>query len=104
MQEVLRPFLLVCESRNPRLVASALASLHKLLSHDAVSAEGRQRVIHTLNQVRRLPAVPSAPRSMWGRGAKALHPRRVLRAAAAQAAAPRMGCASVAELCRARTG
>jgi hypothetical protein len=50
-QEVLRPFLLVCESRNPRLVGLALGSLQKLLAHDAASAEGRGQVLAALLQV-----------------------------------------------------
>lgn len=53
LQEILRPFLLVCESRNPRLVGLALGSLQKLLSHDSVSLEGRQQVLGALLQVER---------------------------------------------------
>lgn len=52
-QDVLRPFLLVCESRNPRLVGLALGSLQKLLAHDAASAEGRAAVLAALQQVER---------------------------------------------------
>jgi Dimerisation and cyclophilin-binding domain of Mon2 len=54
-QEILRPFLLVCESRNPRLVGSVLGSLQKLLAHGAVSSEGRAAVIAALQQVERNP-------------------------------------------------
>lgn len=52
LQEILHPFLLVCESRNPRLVGLALASIQKLLANDAVSAEGRAHILGALNQVR----------------------------------------------------
>ena len=54
-QEILRPFLLVCESRNPRLVGSVLGSLQKLLAHGAVSSEGRAAVLAALQQVERNP-------------------------------------------------
>lgn len=50
---MLRPFLLVCESRNPRLVGLALGSLQKLLAHDAASTEGRQQVVAALLQAER---------------------------------------------------
>jgi hypothetical protein len=51
--DILRPFLLVCESRNPRLVGLALGSLQKLLAHDAASAEGRAQVLAALLAVER---------------------------------------------------
>lgn len=50
---MLRPFLLVCESRNPRLVSLALGSLQKLLAHDAVGPEGRGQVLAALLAVER---------------------------------------------------
>lgn len=49
-KHVLRPFLLVCESRNPRLVGAALGSLQKLLAHDAAGEEGRAQVVAALLQ------------------------------------------------------
>ena len=52
-KEVLRPFLLVCESRNPRLVGAALGSLQKLLAHDAAGDEGRAAVLAALLQAER---------------------------------------------------
>eukprot|EP00878_Enallax_costatus_P040991 GHUV01047421.1.p1 GENE.GHUV01047421.1~~GHUV01047421.1.p1 ORF type:complete len:121 (+),score=25.71 GHUV01047421.1:332-694(+) len=50
-KEILRPFLLVCESKNPKLIGAVLGSIQKLLAHNAVSDEGRQQVIQALNQV-----------------------------------------------------
>eukprot|EP00879_Flechtneria_rotunda_P006735 GHRR01007076.1.p1 GENE.GHRR01007076.1~~GHRR01007076.1.p1 ORF type:complete len:1255 (+),score=514.44 GHRR01007076.1:492-4256(+) len=52
-KEILRPFLLVCESKNPKLIGSVLGTIQKLLAHNAVSDEGRQQIIHALNQVER---------------------------------------------------
>lgn len=51
-QEILRPFLLVCESKNPRLIGIVLGSIQKLLAHNAVSDEGRTQIIQALQQVR----------------------------------------------------
>lgn len=51
-QEILRPFLLVCESKNPRLIGIVLGSVQKLLAHNAVSDEGRTQIIQALQQVR----------------------------------------------------
>jgi hypothetical protein len=51
LQEILRPFLLVCESKNPRLIGAVLGSIQKLLAHNAVSDEGRQQIIQALHQV-----------------------------------------------------
>ena len=51
-QEILRPFLLVCESKNPRLIGIVLGSIQKLLAHNAVSDEGRVQIIQALQQVR----------------------------------------------------
>jgi hypothetical protein len=59
-QEILHPFLLVCESRNPRLVGLALASIQKLLANDAVAQDGRVQILGALNHVRLLP-FSSAP-------------------------------------------
>lgn len=50
-QEILRPFLLVCESKNPRLIGIVLGSIQKLLAHNAVSDEGRTQIIQALQQV-----------------------------------------------------
>jgi hypothetical protein len=52
LQEILRPFLLVCESKNPKLIGTVLGSIQKLLAHDAVSDEGRNQIIQALQQVR----------------------------------------------------
>jgi hypothetical protein len=52
LQEILRPFLLVCESKNPRLIGIVLGSIQKLLAHNAVSDEGRTQIIQALQQVR----------------------------------------------------
>ncbi|WIA43332.1 hypothetical protein OEZ86_009826 [Tetradesmus obliquus] len=52
-KEILRPFLLVCESKNPRLIGAVLGSIQKLLAHNAVSDEGRQQIIQALHQVER---------------------------------------------------
>lgn len=52
LQEILRPFLLVCESKNPRLIGIVLGSIQKLLAHNAVSDEGRTQIIAALQQVR----------------------------------------------------
>lgn len=54
VQDILRPFLLVCASRNSRLLGLALASLQKLLAHDAVSVEGRAQMLQAMQQVRRV--------------------------------------------------
>jgi hypothetical protein len=51
LQEILRPFLLVCESKNPRLIGIVLGSIQKLLAHNAVSDEGRTQIIAALQQV-----------------------------------------------------
>lgn len=48
----MRPFLLVCESKNPRLIGIVLGSIQKLLAHNAVSDEGRAQIIQALQQVR----------------------------------------------------
>ena len=37
----MRPLLLACESRNPRLVGPALGALQKLLSNDAAGDDAR---------------------------------------------------------------
>jgi hypothetical protein len=60
LQEILRPFLLVCESKNPRLIGAVLGSIQKLLAHNAVSDEGRQQIIQALHQVCMLPGCNSA--------------------------------------------
>lgn len=52
LQDVLRPFLLVCETKNPKLIGSVLGSIQKLLAHNAVSEEGRVQIIQALQQVR----------------------------------------------------
>ena len=51
LQEILRPFLLVCESKNPRLIGTVLGSIQKLLAHNAVSDEGRTQIIQAMQQV-----------------------------------------------------
>jgi hypothetical protein len=56
LQEILRPFLLACQSRNPRLVGTVLGSIQRLLAHGAVSEDGRQSIIEALQQVSRAPA------------------------------------------------
>eukprot|EP00775_Hariotina_reticulata_P011566 gene11566-11710_t len=52
-KEILRPFLLACQSRNPRLVGTVLGSVQRLLAHGAVSDDGRQSIIEALHQVER---------------------------------------------------
>jgi hypothetical protein len=51
VQEILRPFLLVLEFRNPRLVGHALAAIQRMLANNAVSVEGRRAIIQALQQV-----------------------------------------------------
>lgn len=51
VQELLRPFLLACESKNAKLASIALVSFQKLLANDAVSDEGVQLIIAGLEQV-----------------------------------------------------
>ena len=58
VQEVLRPFLMVCETKNARLVTLALGSLQKMLAHDAVNSDGRKLIMQALVQVRN--ALPPA--------------------------------------------
>ncbi len=53
-QELLKPFLLACESKNAKLASIALVSFQKLLANDAVSDEGVPLIISGLEQVRRL--------------------------------------------------
>lgn len=50
-KDILHPFLLVCETRNHRLLGHALSSIQKLLANNAVSDDGRELVIKTLLQV-----------------------------------------------------
>jgi hypothetical protein len=52
LQDILRPFLLVCESKNPRLISIVLGSIQTLLAHNAVSDEGRTQIVQALQQVR----------------------------------------------------
>jgi hypothetical protein len=51
LQEILRPFLLVLEFRNQRLVGHALAAIQRMLANNAVSVEGRRAIIQALQQV-----------------------------------------------------
>ena len=51
MQELLKPFLLACESKNAKLASIALVSFQKLLANDAVSEEGVPLIIAGLEQV-----------------------------------------------------
>lgn len=51
MQELLKPFLLACESKNAKLASIALVSFQKLLANDAVSEEGVPLIISGLEQV-----------------------------------------------------
>jgi Dimerisation and cyclophilin-binding domain of Mon2 len=50
-QELLKPFLLACESKNAKLASIALVSFQKLLANDAVSEEGVPLIIAGLEQV-----------------------------------------------------
>jgi Dimerisation and cyclophilin-binding domain of Mon2 len=51
VQELLKPFLLACESKNAKLASIALVSFQKLLANDAVSEEGVPLIIAGLEQV-----------------------------------------------------
>lgn len=50
LQELLKPFLLACESKNAKLASIALVSFQKLLANDAVSEEGVPLIISGLEQ------------------------------------------------------
>ena len=50
-QELLRPFLLACETKNARLTVLALGCVQRLLANDAVSEDGTVAVITTLQHV-----------------------------------------------------
>jgi Dimerisation and cyclophilin-binding domain of Mon2 len=47
----MKPFLLACEVKNPKLASMALVSLQKLLANDAVSEEGVTAIVEALEQV-----------------------------------------------------
>ena len=61
VQDLLKPFLLACESKNAKLASIALVSFQKLLANDAVSDEGVQSMIRGLEQVG--PPPPPQPLS-----------------------------------------
>ncbi|CAD7699922.1 unnamed protein product [Ostreobium quekettii] len=50
-KDVLRPFVLACETKNSRLTSHALGCIQRLLANDAVSAEGRVAVITVLQHL-----------------------------------------------------
>lgn len=52
-KELLRPFLLACETKNTRLTVLALTSVQKLLANEVLSEEGVAAVITTLQHVER---------------------------------------------------
>jgi hypothetical protein len=43
--EVIKPFLLCCETKNPKLIISSLSSFQLLVSHDALPDEGAIGII-----------------------------------------------------------
>lgn len=47
-EEIIKPFLLCCESKNSKLITLSLSSLHKLVSHSAVPDGGLSIIIDTL--------------------------------------------------------
>ncbi len=51
LQDVLKPFLLACESKNAKLASLALVSIQKLLANDVVSVAGTTAIIRSLEQV-----------------------------------------------------
>ena len=51
MQEALKPFLMACESKSPRLASIALISMQKLLASGIVPLEEMLVIIQALEQV-----------------------------------------------------
>ena len=54
--DVLKTFLLACESRNSKLSIMGLAGVDKLIAHDAVAPSVLQPILATLKEVNNLPA------------------------------------------------
>ena len=50
-EEIIKPFLLCCESKNTKLITLALSALHKLVSHGAVPDGGISIIIETLHRL-----------------------------------------------------
>lgn len=60
-QEILRPFLLACESKHVGLVAMGLACVQKMAANGAVHHEKYISILQTLQQVS-LPRLPVSPK------------------------------------------
>lgn len=51
LQEILKPFLLACESKNSKLASISLVCMQKMLANNGVSGEGRDVIVEALVQV-----------------------------------------------------
>ena len=52
MQVAIKPFLLACECKSPKLVGLALISMHKLVTTNALPAEEAMEMLKAMEQVR----------------------------------------------------
>lgn len=49
-EEILKPFLLACDSKQLKLVVAGLSSLQRMISHNAVPSESMPIIIKALRQ------------------------------------------------------
>lgn len=59
-QDTLRPFIIACESKTPKLVVTALGAIQKLLANDAIAPQRVESVLSALQQVQRRSCLRSA--------------------------------------------
>ena len=51
MQVAIKPFLLACECKSPKLVGLALISMHKLVTTNALPVEEAMEMLKAMEQV-----------------------------------------------------
>ncbi|KAF0982428.1 hypothetical protein FDP41_011358 [Naegleria fowleri] len=50
-EEIVKPFLIACESKNTKLIVIALSSLHQILLHNAVPEAGLNIIVETVSRL-----------------------------------------------------